>query len=101
MTTESDIARVAQAILDSEIRLIEGARRIAILSHRLDFKPDLDILYFVGLDSEAHDHPLGEERLFWNSESLSKLDKEVFEYEKRCMDEALIICKRLVERFRG
>jgi len=101
MSTESDIAKIAQAIIDGEIRLIEGARRIAILSHQLSYKADQDILYFIGLDSEANDHPLGEERLLWNSESLSKLDLEVFEYEKCCMNEALLICKRLVKRFGG
>ena len=100
-TPQAEIARVAETILDGEIRLVEGARRIASLRHLLDFEPDQDILFFVGLDSEADRYPLGKERLLWNLEALTKLDKEILEYEKRCTDDALIICKRLVERFRG
>jgi len=92
---------VAQALLDGEIRLIEGARRIVRLCRQLNLEPDQDILYFVGIDAETCDHPLGTERLLWNAEALSLIDQEIFEYEKRSMDNALLICKRLVERFRG
>ncbi len=99
MTSQTEIARVAGAIVEGKSRLIEGARRIAFLSHQLDFPPDQDILYFIGLDSEAGDHPLGKERQLWNPVALSKLDKEVYELEKRCMDDAVLACKRLIARY--
>jgi Protein of unknown function (DUF2489) len=95
-----EAASVAQAILDSKITIIEGARLLSRLRHRTGVDlSDPDFLTFVSIDSQTDHLPFGEARRYWAAEPLAKLDQEIAECEAFFREKAFGSCAQLVSRF--
>ncbi|MGH7786559.1 MAG: DUF2489 domain-containing protein [Candidatus Binatia bacterium] len=108
MTTNAEVrdrakvVEVAQAMLDGELGIIEGARRLNDLRATLEiYHLAEDFVGVVAIDSETDTLPIGESRTLWNEEALIQKDREVEEAERLYRDGALEDCRKLIARFGG
>ena len=95
-----NVVRVARAMLDGQLGVIDGSRQLCALRSRvspLDFDPNF--LPFVGIDSETDHLPIGEVRQHWAADALATKDAELGDAEPQYREMALSGCHRLVERF--
>ena len=53
------IVTTAQAILSEELGIIEGARKLSRYRIKVKAEEDENFIFFVGLDSETDDLPIG------------------------------------------
>lgn len=95
-----NVVSVAQAMLDSQLGIIDGSRRLCALRSRVSpLDHDSDFLPFIGIDSETDHFPIGEVRQHWAAEALAGKDAELRAAEQRYCELALSGCRHLVERF--
>ena len=93
------IVAAAQSILSGEIGVIAGARQLCGLGHQIGADRDPDFLFFIGVDSESDDLPIGEIRKHWNPDALLDKDAELAAYEARVRERALTACRSLIEKY--
>lgn len=73
----------AQDLIRCKIGIIAGSRILSSLRFEIEVpEDDQDFITFVGIDSEADDLPVGQERQYWSPNSLKEKDIEI----KRCED---------------
>lgn len=93
------IIAICEAILNEDIGVIAGSRRLKSLGLELYGGHDEDFLTFVAIDSETDHLPVESERRNWSVEALERKGKEIAEVEALYKDDALEACKRLIRRF--
>ena len=71
------IVTIAQRILSGESGIVAGARQLARLRFDVGAEHDSDFIFFVAVDSESDDLPLGEVRSHWNADVLKEKDAEL------------------------
>lgn len=97
---DTEIVKVAQAILDDTMDLIEGSRILHGLGHDIcadDHDPDF--LIFVVIDSETDHLPIGEVRQLWSENVLVEKDEETRKIKAFYKDDVVQACSRLILRF--
>ena len=94
-----EMVLVAKGILNGDIGIIAGARQLSRLRFHSRTEKDSDILFFVGIDSETDDLPLGDVRRHWNPEALMIKDEELRRYESRLKEQAFRACHGLIARY--
>jgi hypothetical protein len=93
------VVAICEAILQEEVGIIAGARRLKSLGFELCGDHDEDFIAFVTIDSETDHLPVDRERRNWSAEALERKDKEIAEAEALYKDEAFTACRKLIERF--
>lgn len=93
------IVSVARAVLDGEVGIITGSRKLRRLGFELGDETEPDFITFIAVDSETDHLPIGRERENWSEEALRRKDIEVSESESLYRERVLKACERLVERF--
>jgi hypothetical protein len=93
------IVAICEAILNEEIGIIAGSRRLKSLGYELCGDHDEDFLTFVAMDSETDHLPVDSERRNWSVEALERKDKEITEAEAFYKDNAFAACRELMKRF--
>jgi hypothetical protein len=93
------IAALAQRMLAGEIGIAEGSGELAAWRFDVGADNDPDFIFFVGMDSETDDLPIGSARRHWNPEALRAKDAELAAYEAKVREEAFEICRRLIRRY--
>lgn len=90
----NETAHAARQMLDGELDLVEGCRKLAQLHHR-SRAPDSDaILTVIGFASETDDLPIGAERERWAIDALKEKDRQRNEYMAQAngpLTEALLL----------
>jgi hypothetical protein len=79
--------------------IVEGARRLSGLEHRLAAEHDPDFTFFFGVDSETDHLPLGDVRKRWAADALRKKDEELSSLEGFFRADALCACRNLILKF--
>ncbi len=96
----AEVVRVARALLNRQIGIIEGSRRLCSLRSQVsDDDFDADFMGFVAIESETDHLPVGPVRANWSSEALKEKDIEIKEAEDFYRNQIVEDCKRLIERF--
>jgi len=94
------VVEIARQVILGTLGVIEGSRELSQLRHAVsDNDHDPDFSFFVALDSETDDLPLGSVRTHWAAYALAKKDEQIRRIEADTRDEALQHCERLVLRF--
>jgi hypothetical protein len=99
------IIAICEAILNEEIGIIAGSRRLNRLGTELLhnevgwFQHDNDFLTFVAVDSETDYLPVDAERHNWSVEALERKDEEVAKAEALYKGDVFMACRKLVARF--
>ena len=102
--TRGKIVAIAQAILDEEISIIAGSRKLSDYSSGLYKVEDgfLDEEYFTPFDavaSETYHFPVDWERKNWSEEALKRKDAEIAEFEDRVREKIFAACRVLISRY--
>jgi hypothetical protein len=100
LAARRSILKTAQDMLAGKLSYIEGARKIVLARRtaRLD-EWDVDVLPFVGIDSETDALPFGEMRKLWQAAALDALQPEIDQKEAWARGFGEPHCRSLVERF--
>lgn len=99
LAVEREIVSAARCIVENRCQLFEACRKIAELRWELP-DPDADLFdVFVAVACETEDLPIGEQRQYWNSESLKRKDAEGAEYEKQVRPVVLEAAKEVLARY--
>jgi hypothetical protein len=99
--TRTEMADVARRMLDGELHLFEGVRKLSDLSRRLPVGEDLEavIRTLQGIDSEIDDLPLGEARSAWANDALAAKDRERDQYLERTRSEIEDACRTILSHW--
>lgn len=95
----SELVETASKMLDGELDLIEGCRRIVRLRFELDEPEDEIFLPLVGVESETDDLPIGNLRDELSSDALSSKDQEKANYLAKVKSNILDTCERIIAKF--
>jgi predicted cation transporter len=98
------IVAVAQAIIDEEIGVIAGSRKLSAYSSQLYTvkTENLDEEYFTLLDalaSEMMHLPVDWERKNWRVDALNRKDAEIAEFEAQVKEKIFEACRVLIRRY--
>jgi hypothetical protein len=99
------IISICEAILNEEIGVIAGSRRLNRLEGELLhkevgwFQHDEDFLTFVAVDSETDHLPVDAERHNWSVDALERKDEEIAKAEAQYKDDVFAACRKIIERF--
>lgn len=96
-----DVIDIATRMLQGQVGIVEGSRKLASISHDLEFLGHFaDFKPFVGIDSETVHLPIGASfRARCAPAYLSRADIEIEEYERAVKADAFHACSVLIERF--
>ncbi|AMC34456.1 DUF2489 domain-containing protein [Janthinobacterium sp. B9-8] len=107
ITNESDVLSVRKRIgviafsmLDGEVGFLDGAIELASLRHEAAVEEnDPDFMVFVVIASEIDHLPIGEPRVFWCKEALTKHQPEIEAKNAWAKSVGMSACLHLAERF--
>ncbi|MCE5315832.1 MAG: hypothetical protein LLG04_00530 [Parachlamydia sp.] len=77
---KNEMVKLAEDILNDNIDLIAGCRKICALARSTSLYNDRLIIPFRGADSETDDYPIGKVREFCATSYLEEMDKKKEEY---------------------
>ena len=102
--TRGKVVAIAQSILDEEIGVIAGSRKLCAYSSGLYRVADgyLDEEYFIpfeAVDSETAHLPVDWERKNWSEEALKGKDVEIAEFEAKSKERIFEACRVLIRRY--
>ncbi len=108
MTHEEYVARqrikaveIASKILDGQIGLIEGVRKLVSLQNEIGNSNDEEFLVFKGVESETDTFPIGDARKNWSEAVLEEKDAEAEEYEGQVREAVAKACRRFIQKYGG
>lgn len=94
-----ELIAIANAMLDGQMNLIEGVRKICSLRFTVD-DPDNDVFIPIrAIESETDHFPLGEVRSQCASDYLQKIDVEMQSYLSDTRQDILDACKEIIRTF--
>ncbi len=96
---QGKIVGIAEAILNCEISIIVGSRKLNALRFSLDLDNDEDFSLFVLIDSDTDHLPIDWERQNWSVEALARKDVEIAECELFYKESVITACKKIIARF--
>ena len=71
------IIKISNDILENKVGIIEGARKLSKFQFGYNLENNESLLFFVGINSETDNLPVGQEREKWKLSALSEKDKEI------------------------
>jgi hypothetical protein len=90
------IIATSRAMLDGQVDLIEGVRKICALRFAFGDPDNPMFLPFRGIDSETEHFPRGDLRKRYALEPLSRIDSESDAYLVEARDDILRSCRELI-----
>ena len=99
--TRQEAVNVANAVLRGDLGIIEGARLLSSLAHRLvpDWTDDADFVVLCALDSETDHLPVGAQRKRWDPTALVERDALVQRIETDAKQDVEAACRNILQRF--
>lgn len=97
--TRGKVVSICELMLQDEIGIILGSRKLVALRHQLPDKFDEDFIVFIGIDSQTDHLPVDSERKNWSVEALKIKDGDISECESYFKADAFAACKKLIQRF--
>ncbi|MCM2263858.1 MAG: DUF2489 domain-containing protein [Desulfuromonadales bacterium] len=95
----SELITIASSMIDGNLHLIEGVRKVCSLRHSIG-QPESELfLLFRAVDSETDHYPLGDARQHFADDYLHKLDAEMSEYLADTKEEILSACRTIIQIF--
>ncbi len=95
------VVNTAESILSGKTGIIEGARILTAISHKLDLvETDTDFLVFIATASETDHLPVGEERGVWAKSALQEKDIEIKQAENYHKEKIFSACRILIEKWK-
>lgn len=95
----SELTGVAAAMLDGQMHLIEGVRKICSLRHAIG-DPDNEVFMPIrAIESETDHFPLGEIRTRCALEYLKRMDDEMQRYLADAKADILAACREIIRVF--
>lgn len=94
-----EVVRLAQAMIDGEIDLVEGCRDIVYFTKRTPLEDDPVIDLFFEFDDVTDHFPVGPARQHWSAEILAKKDAEKTEALKELGEPILNACQKALDKF--
>lgn len=95
---KAEAVRVARAILDDQTDLVLGCREIQRPLATLGLRTDEDFTVFIGVDSEADELPIGDERRHWHPDALRRLDPKLHEFCSHYRPAVEDACRKVIAR---
>ena len=91
----------ARSILQGELGIIAGCRKLSKLGHDLveDCRVDPDFVVFVSVESETDHLPLEDQQALWNPAAFEEKQREVARFEESARVDVLSACRSLIARF--
>ena len=96
--TKTEVAIVAEQMLNGELELLEGCRKLVQLHSRSGAPDDDAIITVIGIESETDDLPAGRDRERWAPDVLAEKDRQRDEYMARVRDPLMAALRSLAER---
>ncbi|MFZ1217895.1 MAG: DUF2489 domain-containing protein [Chthoniobacterales bacterium] len=95
------IVRLAHAILDGTVSIIEAARQLRVFAggHAGIDERHPEFRVFVAIDNETDDLPVGESRRHWAADALAKKDIEIARCEDLYRKAARMAAADLIARY--
>ncbi|PAU75815.1 hypothetical protein CK501_16490 [Halovibrio salipaludis] len=94
---QEKIIEICTSMIDGEINLIEGCRKLVSLRHRTG-EPENEIFSPLrAVDSETDHFPIGGMREYCSKEYLEVSDREVADYLDEVQPQIIEACKRIVD----
>ena len=91
-----EIVAVAKSMVSGEMPLIEGARRLCDLRHRIGAS-DSDLFNpIMGFESETDDYPTGSQRQAYSKEALAAMDDEMAAYLTEARPAVVRACNQII-----
>jgi hypothetical protein len=96
-----DALRVARAVLDGELNIIEGSIELARYAHDVvpDWRVDSDFVVFGALASGTDHLPVSRVRHLWSASALSRADEEMEAITVRHRESVQRACENVIARF--
>ena len=94
-----EIVSIAKGVLSGELGSVAGARQLAAWRFHVGADNDPDFTFFVGVESQTDEIPIGDVRVRWNREALKAKDADLQSFEASVWDKALQACQRLIQRY--
>ena len=96
-----EVVTTAQALIQGEVGVIEGSRRLSGLAHLVvdDWVADPDFRVFCALDSETDHLPVGKARDLWDPAVLAEKDADIQRFEALARLDIESACRRIIRRF--
>jgi hypothetical protein len=91
-----EIIVVAKAMVAGQVALIEGARRLCDLRHRIGASDSPLFNPIVGFESETDDYPIGPQREVYSEEALASLDEEIRSYVAEARPGVISACNEII-----
>lgn len=99
-SVEAKIVRVAQAMVEGKIQLIQGCRELCGLLSRTS-EPERDVfLAIIAVESETDHFPLGDVRKECAPDYLKRMDREIDRYLEDARGDILCACHEIIQIFR-
>ena len=93
---EKEIIEISSLMLEGELDLIEGCRKLVALFHQTSDAGNEAFFPIRGVDSETDHFPLGSMRDHCSAEYLERADKEIAEYLGDRESEIIDSCKNII-----
>ncbi len=93
------VVETARAVIAGTLGPVDAARRFVGMAAELDALDEEAFRFFLGLDSESDQFPLGTFRNLWRVDALKREDDARKEYEAHVRDEAVRHCQSLVAKY--
>ena len=94
---------IATDILQGELGIIAGCRKLSKLGHDLveDWRVDPDFVTFGNVESETDHLPLEDQQALWNAVAFEEKQGDVARFEEAARPEVLSACRSVIARFGG
>jgi hypothetical protein len=93
------VVETAQAMLDSQLSLLAGARTLVTLRSELGAGDDADFSIFVVIESGTDELPIGRVRQYWDKTALERLQPEIQAAEAWAKTHGKDACASLIRRY--
>ncbi len=93
------VVETAQAVIAGTLGPVDAARRFVGIAAELDALDEAPFRFFLELDSESDQYPLGTFRKLWSVNALQREDDARKEYETHIRDEAVRHCRSLIAKY--
>jgi hypothetical protein len=95
----TELVSVATAMINGEINLIEGIRKITALRHHVE-SPDGEIFIPIrAIESETDHFPLGRARMQCAPDYLKRADEEMERYVVDIKADIVVACREIVRAY--
>ncbi|MBU0944258.1 MAG: DUF2489 domain-containing protein [Proteobacteria bacterium] len=95
----AELVSVANDIINGQIHLIEGVRKICSLRHTVDDPDNSVFMPIRAIESETDHFPLGEIRSRCAVEYLERIDAEMKDYLDEAKQDILDACNEIINTF--